>query len=69
MTYVERNRRRVQPIVVKRADKLAPAAIPGNRAVVAQYGRDMEGRRSAAEAGDALSSQIGGRAEPARGKR
>lgn len=69
MSYIERNRRRVQPIIVKDMDGVAAAAVPGDRAITEQYGRRVEGRRSAGNVGDAVAGQWGGRPEPSRGKR
>lgn len=69
MAYVERNRRRVQPIIVKDANGVVPAPVPGDRAIVEQYGRRMEGTRSAGSAGDKVAARWGGRPEPSRGKR
>ncbi|MDA8348478.1 MAG: hypothetical protein M0038_06705 [Pseudomonadota bacterium] len=69
MAYVERNRRRLQPIIVKDTEGIATAAVPGDRAITEQYGRRVEGRRSAGDAGDAVAGQWGGRPGPSRGNR
>lgn len=69
MSYIERNRRKVQPIVIKDMNGEDQWDVPGSRNIEQQPGHPQEDRRSAGAAGDALASQWGGRPEPNRARR